>query len=153
MLFLLLQLGADRYALDASQITEILPLVGVKKIPQAPAGVAGLFDFRGTPVPVVDLSELILGRAAEQRLSTRIILVRYPGDDGGVRLLGLIAEKVTDTMRREPADFVDAGVNNDRAPYLGPVINDGRGLVQRIEVATLLPAPVRDVLFRPMVKS
>jgi chemotaxis-related protein WspB len=153
MLFLLLQLGADRYALDASQVTEILPLVGVKKIPQAPAGVAGLFDFRGTAVPVVDLSELILGRPAEQRLSTRIILVRYPGDDGGVRLLGLIAEKVTDTMRREPADFVDAGINNERAPYLGPVINDGRGLVQRIEVATLLPAPVREVLFKPVVKS
>jgi chemotaxis-related protein WspB len=153
MLFLLLQLGDDRYALDASQVTEILPLVGVKKIPQAPEGVAGLFDFRGTPVPVVDLSQLLLGRAAEQRLSTRIILVRYPDESGGIRPLGLIAEKVTDTLRREPGDFVDAGVNNHRAPYLGPVINDGRGLVQRIDVATLLPAPVRDVLFRSMVKS
>jgi chemotaxis-related protein WspB len=153
MLYLLLQLGVDRYALEARHVTEILPLVGVKKIPLAPAGVAGLFDFRGTAVPVIDLSQITLGRPAQSRLSTRIILVKYPDDDGGTRLLGLIAEKVTETLRRDPSEFADPGINNDRAPYLGPVTNDGRGLIQRIDVATLLPPAVRDVLFRPVVTS
>jgi len=50
MLFLLFQLGQDRYALEASRVIEVLPLVSLKRIPQAPRGVAGLFNYRGRPV-------------------------------------------------------------------------------------------------------
>jgi chemotaxis-related protein WspB len=148
MLFLQFQLGKDRYALDSSQVVEVLPLLGIKQIPQAPAGVAGAFNYRGKPVPVIDLSELALGRPARLHMSTRIIIVRYPDGNGTQHLLGLIAEKATETVRRDPADFADSGVVNDGAPYLGPVATDPNGLVQRIEVTQLLPAAVRDVLFK-----
>jgi len=148
MLFLLFQLGKDRYALDVSQVAEVLPLVHLKQIPQAPPAVAGIFDFRGTPVPVIDMSQTALARPAQRRLSTRIILAHYPDQNGGTRLLGLMAERVTETLRREPSDFVAAGVDNDDAPYLGPVASDARGLIQWIEVDQLLTPAVRDVLFQ-----
>ena len=147
MLFLLFQLGQDRYALDASQIAEVLPLVGITHIPQAPAEVAGVFNYRGAPVPAIDLSQLTMGRPAQIRMSTRIVLVNYPGGSGETRLLGLIAEKVTATVRRDPADFVASSVANDRAPYLGSVATDADGLLQWIDMATLLPAAVREALF------
>jgi chemotaxis-related protein WspB len=147
MLLLLFQLGQDRYALDTSRVAEVLPLVDITRIPQAPPGVAGLFNYRGVPVPVIDLSQLTIGRPAQSRLNTRIVLVHYPDGGGGTRLLGLIAEKVTETVRRDKADFVASGVTNDRAPYLGPVATDARGLMQWIDVESLLPASVRDVLF------
>jgi chemotaxis-related protein WspB len=153
MLFILFQLGRDCYALDASQVVEVLPLVQVKKIPRAPAGVAGVFTYRGAPVPVLDLSELALGRPARERLSTRLLLVNYPDATGAKRLLGLIAEKATETMRREPGDFVASGVKTDGAPYLGPVANDARGLIQWVEVDKLLPAHVREVLFKQVVEE
>jgi chemotaxis-related protein WspB len=51
VLFFLFQLGEDRYALDALQIAEILPLVGVKRIPQAPTGVAGVIDCQARRRP------------------------------------------------------------------------------------------------------
>jgi chemotaxis-related protein WspB len=148
VLFLLFQLGQDRYALDTSQVAEVLPLVAITPIPQAPAGVAGLFNYRGAPVPAIDLSQLTMGRPAESRLNTRIVLVHYPGGHGQSRLLGLIAEKVTETVRRDAVDFVASGVTTDRAPYLGPVATDARGLMQWIDVERLLPASVRDVLFK-----
>ena len=151
MLFLLFQLGKELYALDAAQVTEVLPLVGIKQIPQTPPGVAGVFEYRGVLAPAIDLSQLALGRPAETRLSTRLIVVRYPGDNGETHPLGLIAEKATETMRREPADFVESGVNSDGAAYLGPVATDARGLVQWIDVRKLLPESVRDVLFRQPV--
>ena len=140
MLFLVFQLGAHRYAIDASQIAEVLPLVAINAIARAPEEVAGIFVYRGAPVPVIDLSQLFEGRPAERRLSTRIIIVHYPGGSGGTRVLGLIAEKATETIRREAVDFVDSGVLNDRAPYLGPVATDARGLVQRVDIARLLTA-------------
>jgi chemotaxis-related protein WspB len=149
MLFLLFQLGEERYALDAGQVAEVLPLVGIRPIPRAPPEVAGLFNYRGSPVPAIDLCQLTLGRAARRRLNTRIVLVHYRGDDGTVHLLGLIAEKATETLRREAADFTASGVKGTAAPYLGPVAKDTRGLVQRIEVNQLLPPSVRDLLFQP----
>lgn len=153
MLFILFQLGGDRYAFDAAQVAEVLPLVQVKKIPQAPAGVAGVFTYRGAPVPVIDLSELALGRPARARLSTRLLLVHYPDATGVRRLLGLIAENATETLRREPGDFVASGVKSDGAPYLGPVVNEARGLIQWIEVEKLLPASVRDALFSRVMEE
>jgi chemotaxis-related protein WspB len=44
MLFLVFQLGTDRYAIEAAQVVEVLPLVNAKHIPRAPRGVAGLFN-------------------------------------------------------------------------------------------------------------
>jgi len=148
MLFLQFQLGKDRYALDSSQVVEVLPLLGIKQIPQAPAGVAGAFNYRGEPVPVIDLSQLALGRPARLHMSTRVIIVRHPDGDGAQHLLGLIAEKTTQTLRRDPKDFTDSGVGNDAAPYLGPVATDAEGLIQWIEVSKLLPASVREILFK-----
>jgi chemotaxis-related protein WspB len=148
MLFFLFRLGDDRYALDALQIAEILPLVGAKWIPQTPAGIAGVIDYHGAPVPLIDLSQLALGRPARQRFGTRIILVNYPDQEGATHLLGLLAERATETMRRDPADFFASGVGNDDAPYLGPVATDAQGLVQWIEVDKLLPPSVRDRLFK-----
>ena len=153
MLFILFQLGRDRYALDAAQVAEVLPLVQVKKIPHAPAGVAGVFTYRGAPVPVLDLSQLALGRAARSRLSTRVLLVNYPDASGAKRLLGLIAENATETLRREPADFVASGVKADVAPYLGPVATDPRGLIQWIAVDKLLPETVREALFQQVTEA
>lgn len=153
MLFILFQLGSDCYALDAAQVAEVLPLVHVKKIPQAPAGVAGVFTYRGAPVPVLDLSELALGRPAHARLSTRLLLVNFPDARGARRLLGLVAEKATETLRRDPADFVPAGVGAGEAPYLGPVATDARGLIQWIEVEKLLPVAVREALFRQIAEA
>lgn len=147
MLFLLFQLGGDRYALDAGQIVEVLPLVALKALPGAARGVAGLLDYRGTAVPVVDLAAMALGTPAAARVSTRLLIVRYPSPAGDHRLLGLLAERTTETIRRDPADFQPVGVANDGARYLGPVIHDPSGLIQRVEIGGLLDAELRAVLF------
>jgi chemotaxis-related protein WspB len=140
VLFLLCQLGAQRYAIDAHQIAEILPLVTISEMARAPEEVAGILVYRGTPVPVIDLSQLLERRPAERRLSTRVVMIHYPTRDGGTRLLGLVVEKATETIRREETDFVESGVSTDGAPYLGPIAIDTRGLVQRVDVARLLSA-------------
>lgn len=147
MLFVLFQLGSDRYALPAGEVAEVLPLVALKSLPGAPAGVAGLIDYRGTAVPVVDLSALALGRPAAQRISTRVLMVKYPVPRGGMRLLGLIAEKATETTERRAEDFKPTGVASESTRYLGPVAHDPRGLIQRIEIDALLTPALRAALF------
>jgi len=151
MLFLVFELGNNRYALDVRQIAEVLPLVEVKQMSQAPPAVAGLFTYRGALVPVIDLSQLTLGRPAAQRLSTRIVLVHYPDQHGRTHLLGLIAERATQAARHAASDFVASGVANPDAAYLGPVTTDARGLLHRIDVRTLLPPSIGALLFKEPV--
>ncbi|QEL23643.1 chemotaxis protein CheW [Bosea sp. F3-2] len=150
MLFLMFQLGQDRYVLDTAQVEAVLPLLAAKQLPAAPAGVAGAISYRGTPVPLIDLSLLALGRPAAPVLSTRIILLRYPTEQGEHRLLGLIAERAIETIARDPADFVASGVEAGTPPYLGPVAADEGGLIQWIRAEALLPPEIRDILFRQL---
>ena len=147
MLFLLFRLGKDRYAIEAKQVVEVLPMLAAKQIPQAPAAVRGVFDFRGHPVPLLDLTQLALGHPVREQLSTRVVLVRHPDGRGGERLLGLLAEHVTETMRREPADFRDPGVETPGARWLGPVVPHEGSLVQWVQVGDLLTPELCELLF------
>jgi chemotaxis-related protein WspB len=143
MLFLKFRVGSECYALDSARIAEVLPLLEITRVPHAPAGIAGLINYRGGCVPVVDLSELMLGEPARPHISTRLILVHY-----GEHLLGLIAEQATETMRRDAGSFADSGLASDAAPYLGPVTHDGGRMIRWIEVQKLLPTAISSVLFR-----
>jgi chemotaxis-related protein WspB len=148
MLFLLFRIGKDRYGLEASNVVEILPLIALKQIPQAPRGIVGIFNYHGTVVPVIDLCEVAIGRSSASRLSTRLILVKYPVDAEKKHILALMAEQATETAQLDPALFNNTGVDVPDAPYLGLVATDALGLIQRIEVKELLPAALRNRLFR-----
>ncbi len=147
MLFLLFQLDADRYALPARDVTEVLPLLSVKTLPGAPVGVVGLINYRGVAVPALDLALLALGRPAARRVSTRILIVNYPHPDGRERLLGVIVERATEMIAKEPGEFRSIGITSPSARYLGPVAQDSRGMIQRVEIGALLTDELRFALY------
>ena len=147
MLFVLFQLGKDRYALPAREVVEVIPLVHIRKILKAPKGVAGILSYRGSPIPAIDISEMALDKPADMRLSTRIIVVQYDLGEKQKQLVGLIAERTTQILRRELSDFYNPGLSVADAPYLGSVTKDERGLIQRIELVKLLSDAIRDLLF------
>ena len=138
MLFLVFQLGTDRYAIEATQVLEVLPLVHSKHTPHTLPGVAGIFDYHGAPVPLIDLAELALGNPSRRWMSTRIILINYRQGSGEAELLGLLAERATETLRRSEKDFKDSGLAFPGVPYLGPVLIDASEIVQRVEIRRLL---------------
>lgn len=142
LLYLLFGMGSDRYALDVREVLEVMPVRRLKRLPEAPEWVAGVLDWRGTPVPVLDLGALAFDTPARPRTSTRLVMVRY-----GTRALGLVLEQATDTLRCLPEDFHDYGLDGGEARYLGPVHRSAQGLVQRIEIAQLLGDEARALLF------
>jgi chemotaxis-related protein WspB len=154
MLFLVFEAGENRYAIDASHAVEVLPLVRWRDLVGAPPGVAGVFNYRGTPVPLIDLSELMTQKPARTWMSTRIILVS-PGTESGAstRLLGLLAEQVTETLRQDEEDFEHSAVTSSNAPYLGRIAVQPAGMIQRIDVRKLLPADVQRQLFQEEVDA
>src|SRR6478736_7047177 len=139
MLFVLFQLGNERFALEARRVVEIVPLLELKKIPQAPRGMAGMFIYRGQPVPALDLCELTLGRPAREHFSTRIIITNHQaGASDAEQLVGLIVERATETIRREPQDFVESSVRLTESAFLGKMLKDAEGVIQLISLERLL---------------
>lgn len=147
-LYLLFRIGADRYALDAADVVEVLGMRPLKQVPGLPDWVAGMMERRGAPVPVIDMSLLAGKGAAAPVTSTRLTLVRYrahPQADS--RLLGLLLEQATETVHYDPAAFKPVGLDNANARYLGPVLSDAHGMVQAVRVGDLLTVPLRALLF------
>lgn len=145
MLFILFTLDSERYVIDAAQVERLMPLTPQsppKAIPGAPSWVAGVLDHEGAALPVIDLPALALGRPAAQLMSTRVVLVRYP-HAGTVRLLALLLEGATRTIRLAAEAFHDAGIDMPHARYLGPVASEAGSLVQWIRVEHLLPDDVK----------
>lgn len=149
MLVLLFYLGDTLYTMKCDRIREIAPMVRLKPVPHSPDYMAGLFNYRGSVVPVIDLRRLIQGTPCEMRLSTRIILVEYPGKDGTSILLGLMAERITETARKPDHALVSPGLRLEEAPYLGGLIMENRQMIQYIDL-DLLPDAFR---FLPMLEQ
>ena len=154
-LFLLLRLGDDRYAIDAASVVEVLPIVRLKNIPCAPTGAVGMMSFRGSALPVVDLSIIAFGIETPPRMMTRIVVVRYePASNGSeAGLLGLIVPEVMQTAHFDTSRFEPVGIRNDRAPYLGPVLTTPDGVLQQVLVPALLNDELRNALFQDVVAA
>lgn len=138
MLMLLFYVGPDRYALGCSQVVEVIPLVELRKLYHAPEYMAGLFNYRGRIVPVLDLCHLIQGSSSRPCLSTRIILVKYQQNNQNEQLMGLMAERVTDTVNVPASQLKEKGIHLENAAYLGKIIMDEKGTIQELRLDALL---------------
>jgi len=147
MLLLLFDVASNRYGLEASEVIEVTPIVRLRPAPHTPAYVAGVFNFRGAVTPVIDLHALLGERPVRPLLSTRIIIVRLEGPGGQERRLGLMSERVTETIACRPEDFQPPGVHTEEAAYLGDLMTSPGGLIQKVTVSRILPAEVKRLLF------
>ncbi|HLO51150.1 MAG TPA: chemotaxis protein CheW [Kamptonema sp.] len=147
MLMLLFYVGENLYALDSSQVVEVIPRVILRKAHQMPDYIAGMFKYRSAIVPVIDLCHLIQGQPSCSYLSTRIIMVNYFAKDNAKRCIGLMAERVTETLNKPDSELIDTATHLNESPgYLGEMIMDDKGMIQRIRLEYLLSDPQHQYL-------
>ena len=147
MKLLVFHIGVDRYGLRLRDVVRVLPLLELKHLPLAPAPVAGLMDFQGGSVPVIDLCLASGLPPGADHFDTRIIVVDYRTPEGSRHALGLRAERVQGVQEVAEAQLTDSGVR--AAPFLGQVAGDANGMLQLVELEQLLPASLRALLFQP----
>lgn len=99
MLLLLFKLQDDAYAIDSAKVMEVIPFLQTQKIPMTPKFITGMANFRGKPVPVIDLGLLLNDQPCRQQLSTRIILTSIAFGSQFKKVVGLLAEDVTETVK------------------------------------------------------
>jgi chemotaxis-related protein WspB len=152
-LFLTFRAGTNRYALEARRVIEVVPWVALRPIPGAPDTIPGFLNYRGMCVPVVDLCLLLGGTRCRQRLSARLILTSIRSSDRRERVVGLLAERVTETISREETDFTQPGLCAGPAAQHGLLAPAANGFVQRIQPEVLLAGGLQSVLLGPAPQS
>lgn len=147
MLVLAFHVGKDRFALRCADVVEVVPRVNLRDIPHAPAYVAGMFTYRGRIVPVVDLCLLMWNQPCPDRLSSRVMLARYPVSPTKTRTIGLLAERVTEAITLDESAAVPPGIAVPDAPYLGEIYFDEQGkMIQLVRLDALFPVTYREML-------
>ena len=69
-------LEGQRYALHLSQVERVLSMVAVSPLPETPAVVAGVINYRGSVVPVLDLRPRFGFARREFGLTDQLLLAR-----------------------------------------------------------------------------
>jgi len=147
MLFMKFKINDNSYLLAARDIIEIVPYAKLQKIPKAPAYLAGLMNYRGGTVPVVDICMLMSDQPCQFKLSSRIAMVDYKDDEGQTVCIGLLIEHLTETVIYNESDFSESGIKLEESPYLDKVIIDDNHIIQLINLREVIPESAHDILF------
>jgi purine-binding chemotaxis protein CheW len=108
---LTLRLEGEIFAIAAESVREILDLVPVTEVPNAPAFVTGLINVRGRVVPLADLRVIFDMSRPEPDQDTRIVVLEIDLE-GEATIVGILADKV-----HEVTD-IESGVIQE-APRVG----------------------------------
>lgn len=88
-----MKVSGRSFALPIIAVDEVLPMVAMTEVPEAPDWVAGVMDLRGRVLPVVDLRRRLDLPATEIDLGTPIVVAQEAG-----RSIGLIVDEVDDVL-------------------------------------------------------
>lgn len=149
MLLLIFKAGENEYALETARILRVVPCVNLRPYAGAPAYVAGILNFRGTPVVVVDLGQLINRTPCRRFMSTRIIITEHTRHGGKQILLGLLAEDITTLAKKNHADLLENVLNTPGINYLGKMFRDNERFIQVVKVEAIVPAELENMLTAP----
>ncbi len=99
--YLTFRLGDEVFALDISQVREVLDYSTVTRVPRTPDFMRGVINLRGSVVPVVDMRLKFGMPKTERTINTCIIIVEIKSGEENV-LLGALADSVQEVIEIEP---------------------------------------------------
>ena len=104
---LTIRLDDELFAVEAHHVREILELVPITEVPNAPEFVGGLINVRGRVVPLADLRVMFGMNRAEPDEDTRIVVMEVDMD-GEPAIVGILADKVHDVTDIDAASIEEA---------------------------------------------
>lgn len=117
-------LEARRFGVPLSVVDRIIRLIEYHPLPRAPEVVAGVIDFQGAILPLIELRRRFLLPTREPRLSDQLVLVRTAR-----RRLALLVDQV-DALSSVPMDdWVPAASILPRTDYLAGAVKTEDGLI------------------------
>ena len=99
----LVRLGGARYTLTMDAVAEVGRPPALTRVPGLPGWVAGVANWRGRVLAVLDVRALLDGAATALDRRGRLVVLRHDGV-----VVGLLTEAVEGTRRLDPDDIETA---------------------------------------------
>jgi len=109
--YLTFVLGHEEYGLEILKVREIMGMVEIVSVPQAPGYVKGIINLRGTVIPIIDLRLKFGLPPRDYDKETCIIVVNI-----GTGLMGIVVDTVSEVLDIASGDI-------DEAPQFGAAVD------------------------------
>lgn len=149
MLCVTFRIGKSRYCVGIADVEEILPPVKSQAIPSTPDFVAGMIDYRGEYIPMIDLKLLIAGVESEIKMNCRIIAIRATFFSE-TRKIALLVENLSDVLEIDEESAVLSALALERETFFGKIVYDEEGLIQEIIADKIITGKLKELLFKPV---
>lgn len=135
------KLENQEYALAVSDVSEILRMVAIARLPEGPECVAGIINLRGKIVPVIDLRRRFGMPGRDHTLTTPIIVARLEDV-----IVGLIVDRVSEVLTITDRCLEPASVALAEGHAIGSVAKVNDRLLFMISMNDLLTFEDRALL-------
>jgi purine-binding chemotaxis protein CheW len=99
--YLTFRVGEEDFALDVSNVREILEFTSITKVPKTPEYMRGVINLRGSVVPVLDMRLKFRLTEAQKTIDTCIIVLEVD-IDGEKTVIGALVDSVQEVFELDP---------------------------------------------------
>jgi purine-binding chemotaxis protein CheW len=130
------ELSGEEFGVDIMQVSEILPISKITRVPQAPECVKGLINLRGKIIVVIDLNRRLGFSSKESDSLSRIIIVEVRDTTIGMLVNSVYGVLKLPFSSVEPTpDMIKSKINSE---YLTGVGKAGNRLLILLNLARVL---------------
>ncbi len=104
--YLVFSLDNQEYGIGILSVKEIIGMMPIRPIPEAPSLIKGVINLRGKVIPVMDLRIKFDIEELEYNDRTCIIILEVSGGDGPVEM-GIVVDEVCEVLNIQAADIED----------------------------------------------
>lgn len=128
-------LGREEFALDVSQVREIIRMEEITRMPKSPPFVEGIINLRGQIIAVMDLAKRLNLPSTERTDAHRIVVVET--EDLKV---GMIVDSVSEVMSitEDEIEPPPTLVSDPSTPFILGVVKRDRRLIILLDLSKLL---------------
>ncbi len=102
--YLTFTLAGEEYGIGILKVKEIIGMMTITTVPQAPPFIRGVINLRGKVIPIVDLRSLFSLEQAGDADKTCIVVVEVGNGEGNVRM-GVVVDSVSEVMNIKAGDI------------------------------------------------
>ena len=82
--FLTFKLGDEEFGIEIRNVTEIIGLQKISKVPDMPGFIKGVINLRGNVIPVIDLPTRLKLSGSQRGRETRVLIVKHRAELYGI---------------------------------------------------------------------
>jgi len=150
---LVFEVAGQRFGLPVEHVVQIFEMVAITPLPKAPEIVAGVINFHGRVIPVVDVRKRLNLPAKAYSLRTPIVVSRIRD-----QVAGLIVDSVSGVAELPSTEIAEPGEiftpeTRPALPLLHGVAQLETGLLLILDLATFLSREEEEALNQAMSKK